>query len=99
MIGSNSDGYNSDLCSIRGSVSSHGCSKADREGMPEALSSKVGGTRLSVQQATTAKNISQSTWGKGTPPQGMVLAGLFPDTAILTFHNIELEVLPQVTFT
>ena len=99
VIGSSTDGYSSDLYSIRGSVSSQGCFKADRHGMPEALSCKVGGTRLSVQHATTAKNISQSTWGKGTPPQGMVLAGLFPDTAILTFHNIELEVLPQVTIT
>ena len=27
-----------------------------------------------------------------------VLGGLFPDTAILTFHNTELEVLPQVAF-
>ena len=99
VIGSSTDGYSSDIHSNRGSVPSQGRYKSDRHGMPEALSSKVGGTRLSVQRATTAKNISQSTWGNGTPPQGMVLAGLFPDTAILTFHNIELEVLPQVTIT
>ena len=73
-----------------------GDEEADDDGIPESLSAKVGGTRLSLQRATTAKNIAQSTCGKGTPPQGMVLAGLFPDTAILTFHNIELEVLPQV---
>ena len=97
VMGSSTEGSNSDMYSIRGSVSSQGgCYKSDDDGIPESLSAKVGGTRLSLQRATTAKNIAQSTCGKGTPPQGMVLAGLFPDTAILTFHNIELEVLPQV---
>ena len=98
VMGSSTEGSNSDMYSVRGSVSSQGgcyC-KPEDDGIPEPLSAKVGGTRLSLQQATTAKNIAQSTCGKGTPPQGMVLAGLFPDTAILTFHNIELEVLPQV---
>ena len=97
VMGSSTEGSNSDMFSVRGSVSSQGgCYKSEDDGVPEALNAKVGGTRLSLQQATTAKNIAQSTCGKGTPPQGMVLAGLFPDTAILTFHNIELEVLPQV---
>ena len=98
VMGSSTEGSNSDMYSVRGSVSSQGgyCCKPEDDGVPEPLNAKVGGTRLSLQQATTAKNIAQSTCGKGTPPQGMVLAGLFPDTAILTFHNIELEVLPQV---
>ena len=101
VMGSSADGSSSDIYSVRGSVSSQGgcyC-KSEDDGIPEPLNAKVGGTRLSLQKATTAKNIAQSTCGKGTPPQGMVLAGLFPETAILTFHNIELEVLPQVVKT
>ena len=94
VIGSNSDVSSSDLYNSRGSLSSHRGSKVDCEGIPEALNTKVGGTRLSVQQATSAKNIH----GQGhSGTDGMVLGGLFPETAILTFHNIELEVLPQVT--
>lgn len=53
--------------------------------LPEALASKVGDTQLEVQEGTT---------GHG----GKILSGLFPDTAILTMHNCELEVLPQAAF-
>jgi hypothetical protein len=52
--------------------------------LPEPLASKVGDTQLHVQiEANGSK----------------VLSGLFPDTAILTMHNSELEVLPQVCIT
>ena len=96
VIGANNNTSGSDFYSFQGNASSQEGCKSAHEGKPEALNAKVGGTRLSIQQAATSKSISQGSWGKSTPPQGMVLAGLFPETAILTFHNIELEVLPQV---
>ncbi|TRY75583.1 hypothetical protein TCAL_13348 [Tigriopus californicus] len=54
-------------------------------GRLESLAAKIGDTRVSVQ--VSPKN--------GPDP---ILAGVFPDTAILTFHNCELEVLPQTAF-
>ena len=97
VIGFNSDTTSSEGCiNTRGSFSSQEGRSAIPEGVPEALNTKVGGTRLSIQQAITSKRTSQSNLTKSTPLHGMVVAGLFPDTAILTFHNIELEVLPQV---
>lgn len=54
-------------------------------GRLEPLAAKIGDTRVSVQ--ISPKN--------GPDP---ILAGVFPDTAILTFHNCELEVLPQTAF-
>ena len=86
-------GSNGVVSSSRGSLSSQGGLNVDEEGIPEALNNKIGGTRLSIQQATSSNNIrGQGDSGTG----GVVLGGLFPETAILTFHNIELEVLPQV---
>lgn len=97
VVGFNSDTTSSEACiNTRGSFSSQEGHSATPEGVPEALNTKVGGTRLSVQEAISSKRTSQSTLRTSTQLQGMVLAGLFPDTAILTFHNIELEVLPQV---
>ena len=97
VIGFNSDTTSSEGCiNTRGSFSSQEGRSAIPEGVPEALNTKVGGTRLSVQQAITSKRTSQSNLTKSTPLHGTVVAGLFPETAILTFHNIELEVLPQV---
>ena len=53
--------------------------------LPESLASKVGATQLQVQSFSS--------------PNGQkVISGLFKDTAILTMHNYELEVLPQVAF-
>lgn len=50
---------------------------------PQDISSRIGDTKISVQR-------NQS----GT----QVLAGIFPDSAVLTIHNCELEVLPQSAF-
>ena len=98
VVGFNSDTTSSDGCiNTRGSFSSQDGHFATPEGVPEALNTKVGGTRLSVQEAITSKRTSQNNLTTITPLQGMVVAGLFPDTAILTFHTIELEVLPQVS--
>eukprot|EP00095_Tigriopus_kingsejongensis_P005381 maker-scaffold1024_size69702-snap-gene-0.11 protein:Tk05381 transcript:maker-scaffold1024_size69702-snap-gene-0.11-mRNA-1 annotation:"PREDICTED: uncharacterized protein LOC103572785" len=53
-------------------------------GRLEPLAAKIGDTRVCVQ--------------KSGRDQIEILAGVFPDTAILTFHNSELEVLPQTAF-
>ena len=50
---------------------------------PESLASKIGDTRVSVQR---------------TSGDLQILAGVFPDTAILTVHNCDLEVMPQSAY-
>ena len=51
--------------------------------LPEPLTARVGDTQVSVQHQADSTQI---------------LAGIFPDTAILTLHNSELEVLPQAAY-
>ena len=51
--------------------------------MPESLAPKVGDTQIQIQTNTKGQK---------------VICGLSRDTAILTMHNYELEVLPQVAF-
>ena len=85
VIGTSNELSSSDLSNSQGSIS-HGNSKIE----PEALNCKVGGARLSLQQASCTKNIR----GQG---HSMVLGGLVPEAAILTLNNIDLEVLPQVS--
>ena len=50
--------------------------------LPESLTTRVGDTQVSIQRQGDSQ----------------ILAGIFPDTAILTMHNIELEVLPQAAY-
>ena len=50
---------------------------------PESLHPKVGDARVSVQRSSSGLQI---------------LAGVFPDSAILTVHNVDLEVVPQSAF-
>ncbi len=57
----------------------------------EPLSAKVGDTRVSVQRSGGCGGDG----GGGEPP---LLAGVFPETAILTMHNSEMEVLPQSAY-
>ena len=59
-------------------------SSSNSDVLPESLASKVGATQLQVQSSNSG--------------QQKVISGLFKDTAILTMHNHELEVLPQVAF-
>ena len=78
---------------------------------PEPLSKKIGGTRLFVQHQGGGSNIEPvlgglfpgkltSTWVNWKLSESYAACMLFSlsDTSILTFHNSELEVLPQTAF-